>query len=119
MRLNIRLRWSRSGLEANSACSASRPSFISAYNAGNRMNFMMISRKVCRTIPSVDAFTATNLSKFSSTNTLIASDRESREDRKWEIPEVRSWYVAFGCTTERKVLGLNDLEERRMVDSAH
>ena len=60
--------------------------------------------------PSVDAFTATNLSKFSATSTRIASDRESKEARRCAIPEERSWYVALGCTTERKALGLKDLE---------
>jgi hypothetical protein len=33
-------------------------------------------------LPSVDAFTATNLSKFSSTKTRIASERKSMEFRK-------------------------------------
>lgn len=61
-------------------------------------------------VPSVDAFTATNLSKFSSTSTRMASERESSDARRRAIAAERSWYVAFGCTTERKVLGLNDLD---------
>lgn len=67
--------------------------------------------------PSVDALTATNLSKFSSTSTLIASERDSKDVRKLEIPKARSWYVALGCATDRNVFGLNDFEDRRMAAS--
>src|SRR5882757_9870187 len=63
--------------------------------------------------PSVDALTATNLSKLSSTRIRIASERESMEARRCAIPAAKSWYVAFGCTAERKALGSKDLEVMR------
>lgn len=65
--------------------------------------------------PSVDALTATNLSKLSSTRTRIASERESIELCKRAIPAARSWYVAFGCTAERKAFGSNDLDVMRIA----
>ena len=70
------------------------------------------------TLPSVEAFTATNLSKLSSTRTRIASERESRPALRCAMPEDRSWYVAFGCTTDRNVFGVNDLDDMRIADSA-
>lgn len=69
--------------------------------------------------PSVEAFTATNLSKFSSTSIRIASERESRTLRRWDVPEAKSWYVAFGCTAERKAVGSNDFEDIRMAASKY
>jgi hypothetical protein len=27
------------------------------------------------------------------------------------MPATRSWYVAFGCTADKKALGSNDLED--------
>jgi hypothetical protein len=64
-------------------------------------------------LPSVDALTATNLSKLSSTRTRIASERESMEVCRCAIPAAKFWYVAFGCTTERKAFGSKDLEVMR------
>ena len=64
-------------------------------------------------LPSVDALTATNLSKLSSTKTRIASERESMEVCKCAIPLAKPWYVAFGCTAERKAFGSKDLEVTR------
>src|SRR6266404_3445311 len=68
--------------------------------------------------PSVDALTATNLSKLSSTRIRIASERESMEARRCAIPAAKSWYVAFGCTAERKALGSKDLEVTRTAAPA-
>lgn len=61
--------------------------------------------------PSVEALTATNRSKLSSTRTRTASERASMDDWRWLMPAARSWYVAFGCTADRKALGSNDLED--------
>ena len=68
--------------------------------------------------PSVDAFTATKRSKFSSTNILMASDLESIEDWRLEIPAAKSWYVAFGWTVARNALGSKDFEVIKTEASA-
>ena len=34
---------------------------------------------------------------------------------KCAIPAAKSWYVAFGCTAERKAFGSKDLEVMRMA----
>ena len=89
------------------------PSCISAYRAaGNQSGLggMRGAMTLEKNSPSVDAFTATNLSKLSSTNTRMASDLESKDARKCAMPADKSWYVAFGCTTDKKALGLNDLD---------
>lgn len=69
-------------------------------------------------LPSVDAFTATKRSKLSSTRIRRASERASIEFWRCAIPLARSWYVALGCTAERKVLGSKDLEVMRTAASA-
>ncbi len=66
-------------------------------------------------LPSVDALTATNLSKLSSTRTRIASERESMELCRCAIPAAKSWYVTFGCTAERKAFGSKDLDVMRIA----
>lgn len=38
---------------------------------------------------------------------------------RWDIPDDRSWYVAFGCTADRNAFGLNDFEEMRIDASVH
>jgi hypothetical protein len=43
-----------------------------------------------KNVPSVEALTATNLSKLSSTRILMASDRESIEACRCDIPDARS-----------------------------
>jgi hypothetical protein len=68
--------------------------------------------------PSVDALTATNLSKLSSTKIRIASERESMELRRCDTPAAKSWYVAFGCTTDKNVFGSKDFDVRRMAAPA-
>ena len=40
----------------------------------------------------------------------MASDLESIEDWRLEIPAAKSWYVAFGWTVARNALGSKDLE---------
>ena len=69
--------------------------------------------------PSVDDLTATNRSKFSSTRTRIASERESIAERRCALPARRSWYVASGCTAERKALGSKDFDEINMEASVY
>ena len=89
------------------------PSCISAYRAACKergVGDMRGGHDSEKNSPSVDAFTATNLSKLSSTNTRMASDLESKDARKCAMPADKSWYVAFGCTTDKKALGLNDLD---------
>ena len=62
-------------------------------------------------VPSVEFLTATKRSKLSSTRILTASERASMDCLRWYMPAERSWYVALGCTMERKALGSKDLEE--------
>lgn len=58
----------------------------------------------------MEDFTATNLSKLSSTKMRMASDRASIEFCRNAIPRARSWYVALGCIVDKKALGSNDLD---------
>lgn len=87
---DLRFRCSRTCLVPKSLSSASRPSRISAYSATAEMSLCYHNQNGIL-LPSVDAFTATNRSKFSSTSTRIASDRESRPTLRCAIPEERSW----------------------------
>lgn len=48
----------------------------------------------------------------------MASERESMEARRWAMPAAKSWYVAFGCTAERKAFGSKDLEVIRIAAPA-
>jgi hypothetical protein len=56
--------------------------------------------------------TATNRSKFSSTNIRTASERDSIARSRLAIPRLRSLCVASGCCAERNTLASNALDER-------